>query len=617
MAKLTLAPIGTLTNEASARQAMNDNFDAIEAAIENTLSRDGTLPNSMETHLDMDSKDILNVRRVSAEELYLNGEMVTDAIFANNAAGIQFDPAGTGAVSRTVQNKLRDLISVKDFGAVGDGTTDDTNAIQSALNYCAGGKGLFIPAGVYIISDTLIVGDNTAIFGEGWFVGFNGSVNTPTGTIIRLANTSDCDMFRQFDATKRYSLHFQDFCLDGNGANQSNNMGPDGATSIYQFNRNGFYFTALYNTRWVNVRCQNMRGSGWVINGDATTLCTNFFLEYCSAYNCRVYCVNFRGSATDGHVNFGDFGFGRCGGISLDSPSHTLRSPIVWTSQCQDITNADTHATGTGPVSDATGGIRVNGANCRIIGPTSEGHAGHGIKVTVNGDSCEIRDPTIYFVSATAGTSGLFDGINADAVDDLKIFDPVIKNSPSATTTIRYAIELDSGHTRARIMGGDMRRLGASAAEVTTPVVIGLKSGDRSDFAWAISDVDVYQNVLQSVGAAFQTIPFQVENTDTVGEFASPTFTAAEYGFYRVETAVAFSPADGNQGSVSVFKNGSELKRLSSYRAGSAGTAIIGGSLVVEMNANDTLDIRGFCSAATNTVIGQTVTWLRIRQISR
>jgi hypothetical protein len=45
-----------------------------------------------------------------------------------------FLQAGTDAVQRTVESKLQDVVSVKDFGAVGDGA-DDTAAIQAALDY--------------------------------------------------------------------------------------------------------------------------------------------------------------------------------------------------------------------------------------------------------------------------------------------------------------------------------------------------------------------------------------------------------------------------------------------------------------------------------------------------
>lgn len=67
---------------------------------------------------------------------------------------------------RSVADRLREVVSVKDFGAVGDGVTDDTAAIQKALDI--GGR-VFFPKGIYGISAPLsITQANTEIEGECW-----------------------------------------------------------------------------------------------------------------------------------------------------------------------------------------------------------------------------------------------------------------------------------------------------------------------------------------------------------------------------------------------------------------------------------------------------------------
>lgn len=64
--------------------------------------------------------------------------------------------AGTGAVERNVIDRLRDCVSLKDFGAVGNNVADDTTALVNALAYCnANNRTLFIPAGRYKITSNV------------------------------------------------------------------------------------------------------------------------------------------------------------------------------------------------------------------------------------------------------------------------------------------------------------------------------------------------------------------------------------------------------------------------------------------------------------------------------
>lgn len=81
---------------------------------------------------------------------------------------VGFQQIGTGAVSRTVLSKLRDIVNVMDFGAVGDGVTDDTVSINYAVNSLNGKGGIvYFPATgkAYKISDTIQVPNGTILYG--------------------------------------------------------------------------------------------------------------------------------------------------------------------------------------------------------------------------------------------------------------------------------------------------------------------------------------------------------------------------------------------------------------------------------------------------------------------
>lgn len=113
---------------------------------------------------------------------------INDAAIAASAGissnKLSFVQAGTGAVARTVDSKLEDMVSVKDFGAVGDGIADDTAAIQAAID---SGKAAFVPKGTYKITATLNLNNGyKALIGDCSLPIIN---KTTAGPAIRIGTT--------------------------------------------------------------------------------------------------------------------------------------------------------------------------------------------------------------------------------------------------------------------------------------------------------------------------------------------------------------------------------------------------------------------------------------------
>lgn len=106
------------------------------------------------------------ITRVSAGSIAVEGvSLLTTATGASLAALaassgsslVGFIQSGTGAVATTVQSKIREVVSVKDFGATGDGVTDDTTEIQAALDAAPLYSTVILPKGLYVISAELSV----------------------------------------------------------------------------------------------------------------------------------------------------------------------------------------------------------------------------------------------------------------------------------------------------------------------------------------------------------------------------------------------------------------------------------------------------------------------------
>lgn len=134
-----------------------------------------------------------------------NGGLVYSSPFIQNrypasviggidASQVAFKQAGAGAVDRTTSEKLREVVSVKDFGAVGDGVNDDTAAIQAAVNATGTSGGtIYFPKGVYKVSSAIQINGRSNVRFVG--VGISGSwENSSYGTTIQ-ATSSAIDVF--------------------------------------------------------------------------------------------------------------------------------------------------------------------------------------------------------------------------------------------------------------------------------------------------------------------------------------------------------------------------------------------------------------------------------------
>ena len=120
---------------------------------------------------------------------------------SSGASLVGYIQGGTNSVATTVQTKLREILSVKDFGATGDGSTNDTTAIQAAFS-AASGATIVFPKGSYLVTSTISLD------------GLNFSDIRFEGATI-LAGVNNLTVFKS--VTNAWGVKIFDPRIDGNG----------------------------------------------------------------------------------------------------------------------------------------------------------------------------------------------------------------------------------------------------------------------------------------------------------------------------------------------------------------------------------------------------------------
>jgi len=223
-------------------------------------------------------------------------------------------------------------IDVRDYGAVGDGVTDDTAAFQSAmtalgyfnhdnafsnLNLVTGGGEIFVPDGEYLITSSLKFSAGTKVRGAGW------------GTVINFKPSSLDNLF-ELDSTREYptyangqTVEFRDLVVISDLQSAVDVIGN-------QYGNIMFDFTGCHFTRLHKVKIQNCRNG--VKYGGSSTPGYYQTIDQCYFYNCGELAIDvdtYGGPVTmiGGDItSSGGFYPNLVGGAGIPQPEYALRT---------------------------------------------------------------------------------------------------------------------------------------------------------------------------------------------------------------------------------------------------------------------------------------------------
>lgn len=434
-------------------------------------------------------------------------ERYSDAVVSGvNAEGVVYDPPFTSAVQTNAEAKFAQTVSVKDFGAVGDGVTDDTAAFTAAV---ATGSSIYVPTGEYVIdvtSSSVTLTAGTTLFGNGF------------DSVILIKNTAGAlrTGIRMADNTAVKNLKIDVLTAPDSYIDDTELVDPNKDFNYNQYiisigsgnNESGYEVSGCYITRsWRGIDISD--GKNIIVSNNTLWQVATWMTQF---YNC------------DGLIfdsNICKYG-GGSGGVAASSVKRAIFSNNIVVSSGTGINPGGSPSAGFNVEEVVVSGNHITARDCIVIE-----NGGENIEIT--GNYCTVLYDTVIGgsngvgIACTSDSSGVFGG----AIGNVNITGNNIKNYD---TTVAFGVKIGS--------------VAASALDIYGVVVSsnnidGVFTGVYvflTDATKAINDVVISSNkIVATRGIQLGNVTkFQVANN--VCKNISDTVNVAYYGIVASAT---------------------------------------------------------------------------------
>ena len=339
------------------------------------------------------------------------------------------------AVAQSVETKLRQTVSIVDFGAVGDDATDNAVFVQAALDYAATiGAAVYAPAGVYVMEDTVVVPSGVMLYGDGVGTQFKRNTGVTPFDFFEVKNTAH--------------IQFHNFYINGvtkldNGTASNRYCGiriwADGGAQPNDIEIVGVHFD-----KTTNGESQSEGNRGVVLLED----CYDVRMSRCKFYDNRGTAILITIKYGTSGINTSKIQIDQCYGIGEVAPFDPSFpngfGSFISGNNHEDVIVTNCYVDGFGFSNISMNGPRSVVSSC--ISKNSS-YAGINIGHTTTGDNC---DDSVVVGNVTTGNT--FSGVVVAGSKRVVIADNVIYDdgATSGWTGIRilHDANYDSGETQ-------------------------------------------------------------------------------------------------------------------------------------------------------------------------